>query len=497
MELHEHKWGEFSLQGHPWAENEPKMPDVLHVSLLIHVLLRQHRCVTRILLDLSITRLERIVMWHALSTGALGVKRLEYKQCYLELRGLVDDTRGGAFLDHLARNRSLKTLCVHEHFLTARKGQALADVVRNHVTLEEIDVTGFPTISPTALLQAAVQSKSLRTLTVRDCRNQAQDIEALASALRLNPFPPVKDAEPASPPPRSRLRNLTFKNCTPGDYILEAAYAKLIGGKSTRFCTALVLNMTAQHRPRRLSTLFTMIHRINALSRLKLQHLMLNVTLPDADVVKLFRALERNRSVSILVICYVTFSKRNAQALGRLVENNRALLFLNINLHSSDPKVDRILQSRRICQELKETVRRNRFIASISVNLGLCDYSKDYVIKDVLGRNFMRINQALRFVEGSTEKADALAFETVQHNASVSLWLQVHRNILQESADKMVTEARRRLASNYFILVNVVKAKTVCQRNKKTRKKTLFDNLGRVLQAQIFSYLSLTDVVDI
>ncbi|XP_049275715.1 uncharacterized protein LOC119406561 [Rhipicephalus sanguineus] len=53
---------------------------------------------------------------------------------------VADDTNAGVFLDHLARNRSVKKLCVNEHLVVARQGQALADAVRNHVTLQEIEV---------------------------------------------------------------------------------------------------------------------------------------------------------------------------------------------------------------------------------------------------------------------------------------------------------------------------------------------------------------------
>ncbi|XP_049275546.1 uncharacterized protein LOC119406565 isoform X2 [Rhipicephalus sanguineus] len=56
---------------------------------------------------------------------------------------VADDTNAGVFLDHLARNRSVKKLCVNEHLVVARHGQALADAVRNHVTLQEIEAPWF------------------------------------------------------------------------------------------------------------------------------------------------------------------------------------------------------------------------------------------------------------------------------------------------------------------------------------------------------------------
>ncbi|KAH6919908.1 hypothetical protein HPB50_029104 [Hyalomma asiaticum] len=514
----------------------------------------------------------------------------------------VDDTDADVFLDHVARNRSLKSISTRRCFLVARKGQALADVVRNHVTLEKIEVKGDSEFSPSALLKAVVQSETLRSLTVHECRIEAEDIEALASALSVNPLPQRLDARKSPSPPRFRLEKLAFKSCKRctgsgllylelsdcglGSVFAMAAGFKLYFDKRllelkvpnntfpigplqsligalefNKSLTAMVLEMTAQHPPKRLSTLFTMIHRINALSRLKLQwiyprasdflnsalavdtpsahvklegcghkevvqyldaiarnpnidvavidcwtpaepavvqrNLFLNVSLADADVAHLFSALERNRTIDVLDLRRITFSKRNAHALRRLVENSRTLVFLTIDLRCSGTDADRMVQSRRIYQELKEAVRRNRFITCVNVMGGTRDDA--VVIMDYLRRNAMLVNQALRFVDGSTKKADALAFETLQHCESLQIRLQLNFEVSQDSAAKTVAESRRRLAFDYFILAGVVKAKIACQRNRKAKKnkKTLFDNLGKDLQARICSYLSLRDVVDV
>ncbi|KAL1472974.1 hypothetical protein MTO96_039028, partial [Rhipicephalus appendiculatus] len=178
IELREHKWGEISLKGYQWPEQKPEWKDMLRASLLIHLLLRQHRCVTHIFLDMSVTTIERYVVWHAMKNGAGGVERLECQPCFLDLYGLVNDTNAGVFLDHLARNRSVKSLNVQEYLVIARQGNALADVVRNHVTLQEIEVRGPYDFRPSALLAAAVQSQSLRSLTVQDCLLDAEDIRA-------------------------------------------------------------------------------------------------------------------------------------------------------------------------------------------------------------------------------------------------------------------------------------------------------------------------------
>ncbi|XP_049513938.1 uncharacterized protein LOC119431677 [Dermacentor silvarum] len=291
IELREHKWGELTLQGYEWPENKPELRDMLCASLLIHLLLRQHRCVTCVFLDMSISTVERHVMWHALRTGAVGVKWFTFKPYFLDLLGLITsaetsmwseavasmtklnilnissvyfcaevvrmlgayveqatalstlklvdikapDAEAGMFLDCLSRNRTVKVLCVHQSFLIARHGQALADVVRNHVTLEKLEVMGSLAYTPSALLAAAVVSQSLTSLMVHTCSIRSKDIKAMASALTLHPPSPEFKGDSstamAPPTPTSRLEELIFLNCAPCDSHLEEAYANLIGGK--------------------------------------------------------------------------------------------------------------------------------------------------------------------------------------------------------------------------------------------------------------------------
>ncbi|KAH7964312.1 hypothetical protein HPB51_027452 [Rhipicephalus microplus] len=89
IELREIKWCELALLGYQWPEKQPGDKDMLRATLLINVLLRQHRCVTYIFLDLARTKVERHVMWHALKTGAMGVKRLQYKQNFIDMIAVV------------------------------------------------------------------------------------------------------------------------------------------------------------------------------------------------------------------------------------------------------------------------------------------------------------------------------------------------------------------------------------------------------------------------
>ncbi|XP_050032422.2 uncharacterized protein [Dermacentor andersoni] len=191
----------------------------------------------------------------------------------------------------------------------------------------------------------------------------------------------------------------------------------------------------------------------------------------------------------------ITFRKRTAKALGRLIERNRSLAFLTVHLDESDPDVDYVAQLRGICRELKEALLRNRFVVNIEIYAADRVRSNQPVIRDSLRRNAMLVNEAVRFVKGSMEKNDALAFETLEHCLSLQLSLRMDLNLSLDSALEKITEARERLAFNYFILAGVVKAKIVCGSRRK--KKTTFDKLGKDMQARICSYLSLNDVMDI
>lgn len=681
IELREHQWGELTLQGYPWPETKPEVRDILRASLLSHLLLRQHRCLTCIFLDLSETMLERYIMWHALLTGAGGIKNFEFKPysvdtlgemtfverivwaesvssltnlSTLHLSGIhfqvdvarilgayverstalgtlqlknikADDTEAGVFLDALARNRTVKRLCVQESFILARHGQALAAVIQNHVALEKLEVTGSPACSPSALLSAVVQSQTLKSLTVDTCAVRAEDIDALAAALTLRPPYLRRDGKQVLPfPPRGRIERLTFINCISRDLRMDQAYGNLIGGVvvflrfsqcclGDRFAAAAGLNLLCDRRLQELHVadndfsvaalsnmvgmlqanktlqalvislrgtqpqdeiagLFDLIQKIDVFSRLRLVwfhprgldfargvrasqvptivqnldemgeedaenfldalvstpkvgmlllqcaepagprvvrkltdtlaqinslgHLLLHVNLAEADVVNLFRSLEGNSSIALMEIRRITFRRRAAKALGRLVERNRTLVSVIVDLEDSDPVVDYMIQLRTVCRELKEALSRNRFVIGVTVNVERGkDRSRDPVILGALRRNLMLANSAVHFVNGSTEKKDALAFETLQYSFSIQLSLRLCFDVPDESLEEMITEARRRLAFDYFVLVGVVKARIVC--NPHPKRKTTFDKIGRDMQARICSYLSLTDVVDI
>ncbi|KAH6922508.1 hypothetical protein HPB50_015168 [Hyalomma asiaticum] len=232
-------------------------------------------------------------------------------------------------------------------------------------------------------------------------------------------------------------------------------------------------------------------------------HLMLKLRLHDADVVKLFRALESNRTVSVLDLLFITFWRRTAKALVQLVERNHKLVSVTVSVDDKNVDVDCAVQIRYICRELKEALAGNRLIMDVTALVQRSQLHSFPDIKHVLGRNTMLINRAIRFVMGSMEKEDALAFEILRHSESLNITLKRKWKIPRKRALVMIAEARDRLTFNYFALAGVVRAKVACHRNLKGRKKqkqrkqTLLDDISRDLQARICSYLSLTDVVDI
>lgn len=674
FELHEHKWGELTLQGYAWPDTSPPtLPEVLRVSLLVHLLLRQHRCVLRVVLDMVINKLEPMIFWHAIKSCAGGLKFFQFYSDDAHLFGqvpqadavmwahsvatlasvriihlarvffdreialvlgryvedstaLIDLTLNGVtadsddaatFLDYVARNRTLKKMWLQQDLLMARGGDALANVVRNHVTLDSLEVAGAGTATPSAVLKAAVQSPSLRSLIVNRCVISAPDVRAMAAALtRRPPSPATAEGATAAPPsPTSHLENLSFLSCGGTDARLQRAYASLIGGVLLRltvtdcsvtdvFASAVAKKLSTdtrlrelfvQHNPfttngRRtivqalqvnktletlaislmpapdLSRMFDIIreldvsrlilgwgnpsgfdfaegnhlcrvssaffdldrrdpedarvlldtlassrqvnavslecthfsvpavlrHLAEAVGKTKyLRELKLTLDVPEAYVVSALRAMEDNKSVHRLHLSKITFKRRAVKALGRMVEQNRTINLLNIDLMQSG--IDNWTQLRSVCRELKEAILRNRFLISVNVTVGNDNRASDYPIKEALRRNMMIVNQAIRFVYGSMNKSHALAFETLQYSLSVKHMMCEHFDITERDALAKIDDARNRLAANYFILTGVIRERITCDR----RGKATIGELDMDLLARICSYLSLTDVMDV
>ncbi|XP_075729026.1 uncharacterized protein LOC142771429 [Rhipicephalus microplus] len=106
MELREYRWCELTLMGYEWPEKKPGNKDALRASLLIHVLLRQHRCVTHIYMNFMHTVVERYVVWHAIKTGVKGLKRLEYNQSSVDAKCPVSSGECFNVLDTLIVRRN-------------------------------------------------------------------------------------------------------------------------------------------------------------------------------------------------------------------------------------------------------------------------------------------------------------------------------------------------------------------------------------------------------
>ncbi|XP_054924997.1 uncharacterized protein [Dermacentor andersoni] len=212
-----------------------------------------------------------------------------------------------------------------------------------------------------------------------------------------------------------------------------------------------------------------------------------------------------NRSVHILVLSDVMFESKAVRTLGHMVERNRTMSVLVVDLPKSIPSIgyNPWWQRFDICKELEKAVPHNHFLLVVKVTAGdQKNRATSFTIMEALRRNSMRVNKAVRFVSGSMERRDALAFDKVKRSSSVVTALLMRPSMSlddmsndAEAAMEMVADARRVLASNYFILTGVVKAKVVC--NADSTGTTTFDKLDEDLQAHICSYLRLTDVANV
>ncbi|XP_037502283.1 uncharacterized protein LOC119376565 [Rhipicephalus sanguineus] len=232
------RWGELSLHGYA-AENLTPTPreSILRVSLLIHLLLKIHRCIQRVEVDTILTKLEEAVFWDAVHNCA-GVRdhfefhsphihffcrefpgdSVQWARSIATLKGLrsltlanmrldkevaeilgrylaettalntlnlsqVEEAGGDGIvtlLNYLASNLSVKSMEVTREMLEGQAGEALAGVVRRHVALNKLEINGSTFAHPEAVLKAAVKSPSLKTLNVNECRLSTMDIHNMA-----------------------------------------------------------------------------------------------------------------------------------------------------------------------------------------------------------------------------------------------------------------------------------------------------------------------------
>ncbi|KAK8762364.1 hypothetical protein V5799_026368 [Amblyomma americanum] len=485
IEFREHAWGEMTLQGSNWPESStPEVRDILRASLLVHLILRQHRrvvrvtylgrCVTRVLMHHATTFLEMAIFWHALQNGGGGVRFVDFTGSQIEEPTTAEDEDAAAFLDYMARNQTVTSLELPDDFVMAREGEALALVLRNHVALESLEVNS------TLEMMAFDLCGWLANFDLFPLFRISREI-GTSSRVHVNWLNP----HPLATTMGGGLFTISMfaldLGTCPAEYV-TSLLEPLVSGTSVTSagiqCCSPVEDAVVEQL-------------VDALGRIKsARHLTLFLDCSENGIVSVLRSLEQNRSVSVLDIRRATFKKRSAKALARLVEQNRMLNKISVELNEADSSG--FPQLRTVCRELKEAVPRNRFLTHLALNLHDGNHASDSAILDALRRNRVLLNQAVRFVHGSNDKKEALAFETLQFSRTVLVDL---RKRDEARAKEEISEARRRLALNYFIFTGVVKAKIVCW--PRPRGKCMFDMLGKDVQARICSYLSVTDVMDI
>ncbi|KAH6922504.1 hypothetical protein HPB50_015164 [Hyalomma asiaticum] len=259
---------------------------------------------------------------------------------------------------------------------------------------------------------------------------------------------------------------------------------------SYRQINALTIDCTDSAIP---DVVHKMIDTLAKVKYLRQLHLNLKGLAPNF-VLDVIRALEVNKSVHMLFFAQTTFDEKAIKALGRMVENNKTLNMLSIDLEKSDG--DRVYQMRGICARLKEAILRNRYLVSLSVAVDTCNRASDYRIKDALRRNMMLVHDAVQFVNGSSEKSDGIAFERLRFSFSIKMVLLDQFDVPENEAKVKIDRAKQRLITDYFILTRIVKYAVVCKRTRRY-KKYMLDCLKGDLMLRVCSYLSLTDILDV
>ncbi|KAH8031619.1 hypothetical protein HPB51_019519 [Rhipicephalus microplus] len=263
-----------------------------------------------------------------------------------------------------------------------------------------LQVNGSTRKSPTALLAAVAQSHSLQWLTLVEYYIDPADIEALAADLAIPSQFPKLGAEVIGPAPTSRLQKLHLTNCGPFTSRLEEARAKLIGGvlvelklgqcglnevfaslaakrllhdqrlrelnlednnfsmKSIRSIVevlqvnkrlkALVLNMTMHYLEEDVTSLFDMIHRIDAFSRL-----WIHWVFPRASEFTKCILTARTPSVSICLNDYG--AEEAAEALGAIARcGNLDYVSLRYSEETKEPVLQKLADTLASTKSLKK-----------------------------------------------------------------------------------------------------------------------------------------------
>ncbi|KAL1466967.1 hypothetical protein MTO96_026347 [Rhipicephalus appendiculatus] len=224
--------------------------------------------------------------------------------------------------------------------------------------------------------------------------------------------------------------------------------------------------------------------------------LKLTLWIDELYVVRIYRGLEINRSIQKLTMTHIVFTSQVIEALARVVEKNKTITVLKIELqHSGGDNWD---QLKNICRGLREAIQANRFIIDLSVSVASENRASDYRIKEALRRNMMLVNQAIRFMHGAEGKTEALAFDALRYAASLRSTLFDYYGTEDDEFDVDIRQARKRLAANYIFYAGIVKSKVECypHTERQRRGEKTIDILDPECLARVCSYLSLSDVVN-
>ncbi|KAK8779573.1 hypothetical protein V5799_019085 [Amblyomma americanum] len=211
------------------------------------------------------------IFWHALQNGGAGIR-------YLEFTGSLSYQYPAQWLEMLMWSHSVACLPVLHSLRVSRVvfdedvAHTLGSYLLRTTTLQCIDINnvqinGTYDCTPSAVLRAAVQSSSLKSLTVRSFIILTKDIEAMAAALMRHPPSYASGTSALPPPPTSRMESLTFLGCPTYDLRLQRALAALIGGKDFT-CPSPHVNST-----------------------LEMMAFNLYGTLPDVELLRLFNTV--------------------------------------------------------------------------------------------------------------------------------------------------------------------------------------------------------------
>lgn len=221
----------------------------------------------------------------------------------------------------------------------------------------------------------------------------------------------------------------------------------------------------------------------------------LNLRLPLAEkyVVRVFLGLRENRSIQKLTLSHIVFGSKAIEALAQMVETNRTITSLSVQLQYSGSS--NWHQLKDIRNRLREAILANRFIINLCVGMADVSRASGYQIKEALRRNMMLVTQAIRYIQGAKGMTEARAFDTLRYSASLNSTLSKYYHVGDDESDLLISEARARLAANYIFYTGIVKSRFDCypHTGRRVNEKTI-DILDPECLAHIFRYLNLGDV---